>query len=189
MEPGPKKIGYARVSTEDQSVNLQLDALNEIGCDEIFKDEGVSGSVQAKQRPGFNNALCALKAGDTLVLWKLDRAFRSTMDAIQTLYNLKEQGVEFKCITMHIDTTTPEGRKWYRDTASWCEYEREVISQRTMAGLQAAKKRGARLGRRRKMTGDQISHARDLLERQGKSFGDVSKLMGISKTTVWRSLQ
>lgn len=156
-------IGYARVSTDDQKLNLQIDALKAAGCKRIYKDAGVS--ALAKKRPGFEKALAALKPGDTLVIWRIDRAFRSTIEAINTLSALQERGVDFQCTAMHIDTSTPEGRRWYRDAASWAEYEREIIVERTKAGLAAARRRGVRLGRPFKLTPDEIRLAEERMDR------------------------
>lgn len=181
------KIGYARCSTEEQNLDLQLDALHAAECDQIFEDMGIS--AVAKNRPGFDAAIAALSDGDSLVIWKLDRAFRSTVDAILTLDALRERGIEFQCLTMHVDTSTPEGRKWYRDTASWAEYERELIAQRTKAGMAAAKRQGKHVGRPRVLTGQQISHARSLIEDGQETLASAARLFGVGKSTLWRALK
>lgn len=182
-----KAIGYARCSTEEQNLDLQVDALKAAGCEPIFEDFGISAIAQ--HRPGLEGALDVLQAGDSLVIWKLDRAFRSTVDAILTLDRLRERKIDFKCLTMQIDTSTPEGRKWYRDTASWAEYERELISQRTKAGMEAAKRHGKHVGRPRALTGQQISHARNLIENEEESMASVARLFGVGKSTLWRALR
>lgn len=181
----PRRIGYARVSTEEQVLDLQLDALEAAGCDLVYKDEGVS--AVAPVRAGFEQALHALKPGDTLVIWKLDRAYRSTLDAILALKELQAQNIQFRCLTMHIDTSTPEGRKWFRDTASWAEYERELISERTKAGMEAARRRGKHIGRPRALSDDQIvaAHART---RQGASLAQLARDLGVAQSTLSRAL-
>lgn len=180
------KIGYARVSTEEQNLSLQLDALKAAGCKRIYRDEGVSGD--GRERPAFNAALRKLKPGDLFVIWKLDRAFRSTVEAILTLERFRNQGVEFQCVTMHIDTSTPEGRKWYRDTASWAEYERELISQRTKAGMAAARRRGIRIGRPPKLTEAQIAKARRDLGAGRATIAGLAQDFGVSPRTLSRAL-
>ena len=141
------KIGYARVSTEDQRLDMQMDALKKAGCHKIFKDAGIS--ALAKDRPGYLAAIDALKNGDTLVVWALDRAFRSTIHAVTELNRFAKMDVEFKCLTQPIDTTTPEGRFLYRQLASFAELEHDLISKRTKDGMAAAKQRGKHIGRPR----------------------------------------
>lgn len=181
------KIGYARVSTEEQNLDSQIDALKAAGCEKIFEDNGIS--AVAEIRPGFVAALAAAHAGDKFVIWKLDRAFRSTVDAILTLDHIRGRGVEFECLTMHIDTTTPEGRKWYRDTASWAEYERELISQRTKAGMAAAKRRGKHVGRPRKLTKAQVHHAQRQLAIGGETISGMAEMFGVAALTLSRALK
>lgn len=181
------RIGYARVSTEEQNLRLQLDALKAAGCTRIYRDKGVS--AVARERPAFKAALAALKSGDILVIWKLDRAFRSTVEAILTLERLRKHGVEFQCITMHIDTSTPEGRKWYRDTASWAEYERELISQRTKAGMEAARRRGVRIGRPPKLTKGQIRQARSELTARTAPLAAIARRFHVAPRTLARAIK
>ena len=180
------KIGYARVSTEEQTLDLQIDALQMAQCDRVFKDEGIS--AVAANRPGWESALAALEGGDTLVIWKLDRAFRSTVDAILTLDRLRDRGIEFQCITMQIETSTPEGRKWYRDTASWAEYERELISQRTKAGMAAAKRRGKHIGRPKALTIEQINHAREAIA-NGETVSGMAGVLKVNRKTLATALK
>ncbi|MCR9277303.1 MAG: recombinase family protein [Pseudomonadaceae bacterium] len=180
------KIGYARVSTDEQLLDMQLDALQAVKCDQIFKDEGISAI--AANRQGWESALQALDDGDTLVIWKLDRAFRSTVDAILTLDNLRDRGIEFQCITMQIDTSTPEGRKWYRDTASWAEYERELISQRTKAGMAAANRRGKHVGRPKALTDEQINHAQSAIA-AGETVSGMAGVLNVNRKTLSNALR
>jgi len=141
-------IGYARVSTDEQNLNLQIDALTAAGCTQIFRDEGLSAT--AKNRPQFTAALAALKPGDRLVIWKMDRAFRSLLDALKVLDDLEQRGNAFHSLTEAIDTQTPMGRFAYQIINAFGELERALISERTRAGMQAAKERGVHVGRPRR---------------------------------------
>ncbi len=143
-----KIIGYVRVSDKDQTEALQVDALKAVGCDIIYGDHGVSGSI--KKRRGLDEMLSSLKQGDTLVVWKLDRLGRSTIHLLQLLDDLRNRGVDFQAITQGIDTTTAIGRMLYGQLAVFAEFERENISERTKAGMEAARKRGVKIGRPRK---------------------------------------
>lgn len=145
--PAGRKIGYVRVSDKDQSENLQIDALKNSGCDLIYGDHGVSGAIT--KRCGLDDMLASLEAGDTLVVWKLDRLGRSTIHLLQLLSDLRDRGVDFQAITQGIDTTTAVGRMLYGQLAVFAEYERSLISERTKAGMAAAKARGVHVGRPR----------------------------------------
>ena len=140
-----RKIGYVRVSDQDQSEGLQIDALKAAGCAAIYRDHGVSGAKTA--RAGLDAALAMLSKGDTLVVWKLDRLGRSTIHLLQILDGLLERGIEFQAITQGIDTTTAVGRMIFGQLAVFAEYERSLISERTKAGMAAAKARGVHVGR------------------------------------------
>lgn len=142
---GGRKIGYVRVSDKDQSENLQIDALKAAGCSVIYGDHGVSGAIT--KRCGLDEMLDSLEAGDTLVVWKLDRLGRSTIHLLQLLSDLRDRGVDFQAITQGIDTTTAVGRMLYGQLAVFAEYERSLISERTKAGMAAAKARGVHIGR------------------------------------------
>jgi len=139
------RIGYARVSSGEQNLDLQLDALKAAKCDYIFVDDGIS--ALAKTRPGFTKALANLGNGDSLVLWKMDRAFRSLRHALDVLDHFETAGIDFVDLTEGIDTSTPMGRCFYQIRNAFGELERNLISERTIAGLKAAKKRGVKLGR------------------------------------------
>ncbi|UWR78114.1 recombinase family protein [Phaeobacter inhibens] len=134
-----------RVSDKDQTEALQVDALKAVGCDLIYGDHGVSGAI-TKQR-GLDDVLNCLDEGDTLVVWKLDRLGRSTIHLLQLLSDLRDRGVDFQAITQGIDTTTAVGRMLYGQLAVFAEYERTLISERTKAGMAAAKARGVHVGR------------------------------------------
>ena len=180
------KIGYARVSKDDQDTALQLDALEAEGCDRIFQDEGIS--AVGRRRPGFAKAMQLLKPGDTFVIWKLDRAFRSTVEAILRLEDLRQKGITFKIITTVIDMGTPEGRHFYRELSSWAEFERDMISQRTKEGMAAAKRRGKHVGRPPKLTADQIQSALEMLKDPAQSYGSVAELFGVHRSTLRRAV-
>ncbi|MBU0645295.1 MAG: recombinase family protein [Alphaproteobacteria bacterium] len=141
----PRKLGYVRVSDKDQTEALQLDALKAEGCDLIFTDHGVSGAKT--QRQGLDGLLKTITKGDTLVVWKLDRLGRSTIHLLQILNELRDKGVEFCAVTQGIDTRTAVGRMIYGQLAVFAEYERSLISERTKAGMAAAKARGVHVGR------------------------------------------
>ncbi|MBL4645366.1 MAG: recombinase family protein [Rhizobiales bacterium] len=143
-----KKIGYIRVSDRDQSEALQIDALKSAGCDVIYGDHGVSGKIT--NRAGLDELLATLQTGDTLMVWKLDRLGRSTLHLLTLLDDLRARGVDFHAITQGIDTRTALGRMVFGQLAVFAEFEREQISERTKAGMAAAKARGVHVGRPRK---------------------------------------
>jgi DNA invertase Pin-like site-specific DNA recombinase len=138
-------FSYMRVPDKDQTEALQRDALEAAGCDEIYFDHGVPGATT--QRDGLNDLLSKLEAVDTLVVWKLDRLGRSTIHLLQLLSDLRDRGVDFHAITQGLDTTTAVGRMVYGQLAVFAEYERNLISERTKAGMAAAKSRGVHVGR------------------------------------------
>ena len=179
------KIGYARVSTEDQNPAMQIVALKKAGCTRLFKDE-LSGATGVK-RPALLRCLKALKKGGTLIVWKLDRLGRSLRDLITMLDDLKQRGVKFHSLTEAIDTTTPTGRAMWQMIGVLAELERSLISERTHAGVSAAKKRGVKFGRKPKLTRQQIDHARKLIE-QGEPVGDVATTLSVSRATVYRAI-
>src|SRR5262249_40786833 len=156
------KYGYARVSTDDQNPALQLAALKRAGCKTVFKDEGLSGATT--KRPALLRCLKQLHPGDALIVWKLDRLGRSLRDLIILLDDLKQRGVKFRSLTEAIDTDTPTGRAMWQMIGVLAELERSLISERTRAGVQAAKARGVKFGRKRKLTPQQVAHARKLIE-------------------------
>ena len=190
MAPSPpdrgRRIGYARVSTADQHEAMQLDALRAAGCPRIFVE---AASASSTERPEFQAALKALRAGDTLVIWKLDRAFRSTIDAITTLNLLRERQVDILVTTLGFVSDTPEGRYFYRGLASSAEFERDMISVRTKEGLKAARRRGRRLGRPRALTTRQVMKAYNVYTQRGLSKEAIAVLYGVSRSTVDRAFR
>lgn len=175
-------IGYARVSTQDQNLDLQREALTKAGCKKIFDDK-ISGS--RAERPGLNKALEMLREGDTLVVWKLDRLGRSVKNLVDLVGALAKQNVHFKSLTDSIDTSTPSGRFFFHVMASLAEMERELTVERTRAGLEVARKLGRTGGRKRQMTDSKIESAKKLLA-NGIPPRDVAKNLGVSVPTLYR---
>lgn len=175
-------IGYARVSTQDQNLELQRDALNKAGCKKIFEDK-ISGA--RADRPGLVMALEILREDDTLVVWKLDRLGRSVKQLVGLVSDLQKQGVQFKSLTDSIDTSTPSGRFFFHVMASLAEMERELTVERTRAGLETALKYGRKGGRKPKMTESKIESAKKLLA-NGIPPKDVAKNLGVSIPTLYR---
>ena len=171
-------IGYARVSTTDQNLTLQKEALEKAGCERIYEDE-ISGTED--NRPGLEKALEHLRKDDTLVVWKLDRLGRSVKSLIDLVSDLNSKNIHFKSLTDSIDTSTPSGRFFFHVMASLAQMERELIVERTKAGLDAAKKLGRIGGRKRKMTDSKLANAKKLLE-SGALPKDVAKDLGIKKS-------
>ena len=175
-------IGYARVSTQDQNLDLQVDALIKAGCQKIFDDK-ISGS--RSERAGLAKALEMLRDGDTLVVWKLDRLGRSVKNLVDLVGELQNQGIQFKSLTDAIDTSTPSGRFFFHVMASLAEMERELTVERTRAGLEVARQLGRKGGRSRKMTDSKIESAKKLLA-NGVPPRDVAKNLGVSVPTLYR---
>lgn len=181
------KLGYARVSTCDQNLDLQIRALTAAGCAAIFRDEGVS--AVAAERPQFAAALASLRTGDTLVIWKMDRAFRSLIHALNVLEELEQRGVEFQSLTDQIDTATAMGRFVYQVTNAFSELERAIISERTRAGMAAARERGVKLGRPPKLTPEQIACAWRELEHGRKTIIRLAEELNVAPITLSRALK
>lgn len=179
--------GYARVSTDEQNLNLQLDALEHAGCEKIFKDEGVSGA--ATTRPGLNDALSALRAGDVLTVLKLDRLGRSLPHLIAIIEELQNKGSGFKSLSESIDTTTAGGKLIFHIFGALAEFERSLIAERTRAGLQAAKKRGKQLGRPMRLTLEQIRHADKMINSGQETTSDMAALYAVNRSTMHRALK
>ena len=178
------KIGYARVSTEDQNPDLQLTALKRAGCGKIFTDTATGVNIK---RPELEKCLKALKSGDVLTVWKLDRLGRSLRDLIALLDDLKAKGVAFQSLTEAIDTETATGRAMWQMVGILAELERSLIQERTKAGRAAAVARGVKMGRRHLLTAQQVDHARKLIE-QGEGPYDVAQSLKVSRRTLYRAL-
>lgn len=180
-------IGYARVSTEEQNLDLQRNALQKAGCEMIFEDDGFS-AIHTK-RPSFSAALDAMNRGDVLVVWKMDRAFRSLRHALDALENFETRGFEFRCLTEPIDTTTPFGKFVYQIRNVFAELERNIIRERTIAGMEAAKARGALIGRPRKLSAMTVAAARRrIFEEPNLKMETLAKDLKVSLKTLRRSL-
>jgi DNA invertase Pin-like site-specific DNA recombinase len=178
-------IGYARVSTLDQTLALQQDALTATGCEQLYTDT-VSGSVT--ERPGLTQALSHLRAGDTLVVWRLDRLGRSLPHLIDTVKQLQERGVGFRSLQEQIDTTTSGGKLVFHVFGALAEFERDLIRERTHAGLAAARARGRLFGRPRRLTSQQIKQLRSLARDERTTVGEICQTLGISRATYYRHL-
>jgi len=175
-------IGYARVSTQDQNLDLQIHALTNAGCQRIFEDK-VSGT--RAELPGLAKSLEMLREGDTFVVWKLDRLGRSVRQLVDLVGKLQNQNVQFKSLTDSIDTSTPSGRFFFHVMASLAEMERDLIVERTRAGLAAAIQLGRKSGRKPKMTISKVESARKLLA-SGVPPKDVARNLGVSIPTLYR---
>ncbi|MDP3953190.1 recombinase family protein [Microbacterium sp.] len=179
-------VGYARVSTADQVIDRQLDALAEAGCSKIFTDHGVSGTRAT--RPGLADALGYLRPGDTLVVQSLDRLGRRTADLLQLVESLEGRGVAFRILNLGLDTATPSGRLVLVVMAALAEMEREVLAERVRDGLAAARARGRRGGRPASLTAEQVEHLCVLAE-GGHSAAAIARILGTSDRTVRRHLE
>lgn len=179
-------IGYTRVSTHDQTVNLQQDALEKAGCTKIFTDT-ITGSTF--ERKGLDEALTYLRRGDTLVVWRLDRLGRSLRDLIDTVTRLNNQQIEFRSLTENIDTTTPGGKLIFHIFGALAEFERDLIRERTQAGLAAARARGRKGGRPKATalnTPAKLAMARTLFNDKTNAIADICKTLGVSRATLYR---
>ena len=179
-------VGYARVSTQDQTLDLQKDALERMGCTRIFTDT-ISGSTT--ERKGLEEALNYVREGDTLVVWRLDRLGRSLKHLIETITNLNNRKIGFKSITENIDTTTSGGKLIFHIFGALAEFERDIIRERTNAGLQAARARGRKGGRPKLLTGKKGAMAQELYDNKQNSIADICKTLGISRATLYRYIQ
>src|ERR1700722_2765497 len=175
-------IGYARVSTDEQSLDLQFDALKRAGCKRVFTDKV---STTKADHPGLADAISHLRDRDVLVIWKLDRLGRTVKGLVDFVADLQERGVQFRSLTDGIDTTTPSGRFFFHVMASLAQMERELLAERTRAGLAAARRRGRVGGRKRRMTPGKVESARKLL-RSGMAPRDVAQSLGVSVPTLYR---
>jgi DNA invertase Pin-like site-specific DNA recombinase len=179
-------IGYARVSTTDQSPQLQLDALKAAGCTKVCTDT-VSGAKS--ERPGLTEALSYVRPGDTLVVWKLDRLGRSLQHLIATITDLHNRGVGFRSLTENIDTTTSGGKLIFHIFGALAEFERDIIRERTQAGLIAARARGRNGGRPKLLSPKKLAHAQALYNDKTNTIAEICKTLGISRATLYRSIQ
>jgi DNA invertase Pin-like site-specific DNA recombinase len=179
-------IGYARVSTQEQTLDLQRDALRQAGCEKIYTDT-VSGATT--ERKGLEQALAHLRPEDTLVVWRLDRLGRTLPHLLQTVMSLEQQGVGFKSLTESIDTTSSSGKLIFQIFGALAEFERNLIRERTLAGLEAARARG-RLGGRPKLSSDnkKAELAKSLYQDRSRTVQEICQALHISRATFYRYL-
>jgi DNA invertase Pin-like site-specific DNA recombinase len=176
------RIGYARVSTQDQRLDVQREALSHSGCDDVFED---TASGKTANRPGLEKALDKLRKDDTFVVWKLDRLGRTVKQLVDLVSGFEDEGINFVSLTDSIDTSTPAGRFFFHVMASLAEMEQELAVERTRAGLATARKLGRVGGRRRLMTESKVEAARRLLA-YGTPPREVASNLGVSVATMYR---
>lgn len=181
-----KILGYARVSTADQSIDLQCDALREAGCDEVFTDVA-SGATS--RRPKLDQMLEQLREGDTVIVWKLDRLGRSLRHLVELVEMFNAQKVQFRSLTEAIDTSTPGGLLVFNVFASLAQFERDLIRERTCAGLSAARARGRVGGRPAKLSKKQCAEVRRLYDSRTLTVDQIGELMHVSRGTIYRALK
>jgi DNA invertase Pin-like site-specific DNA recombinase len=183
LQKASMRIGYARVSTKDQNLDLQLKALKKAGCQKIFR-ERLSGYTQ--QRPEFQRMLDQVRPSDTIIVWKLDRLARSTRDLLNTMEAIAEAGGKFQSLSEPwANTTTHAGKMIMTVFAGIAEFERDLIRERTGAGREAAKKRGVQFGRPRKLNPNQVQLALQLLS-EGKAVRDIARTFDVHEATIYR---
>jgi DNA invertase Pin-like site-specific DNA recombinase len=176
-------VGYARVSTGEQNLDLQADALKQAGCDKIFTDQ-MSGAKT--DRPGLQEAFAFVRTGDTLIVWRLDRLGRSLKDLVQKVEDLQQRQVGFRSLHESIDTTSSVGKFQFHVFSALAEFERDLIRDRTMAGLRAARARGRLGGRPRRMTPDQVKMAAQLMRDPAIAVKEIIQTLGVSRSTLYR---
>src|SRR5512135_191868 len=179
-------VGYARVSTTDQTLDLQKDSLEKVGCERIFTD---TASGAKAERVGLDQALGYVRKGDTLVVWRLDRLGRSLRHLIETITKLNERGIGFKSITESIDTTTSGGKLIFHIFGALAEFERDIIRERTQAGLTAARARGRKGGRPKALTLKKQEQALTLYNAKTNTIDEICRTLHISRATLYRSIK
>lgn len=185
MSESSVKIGYARVSTEEQNLGLQRDAFMRAEVARVFEDQA---SGTCKDRPGLDAALAALGPGDTLVVWKLDRLGRSLPHLISLVQTLGDRQIGFQSLSENIDTTTAGGRLVFHIMGALAEFERSLIVERTKAGMESARSRGRHLGRAPSLNPKKIEHARLLIDR-GSTVSDAARTLNVGRSTLYRALR
>lgn len=178
-------VGYARVSTRDQNPGLQIEALEAAGCERVFMEKASGAN---RDRPELDAALNYLRAGDTLVVWKLDRLARTVRQLVETAEDLQKREIGLKVLTQQIDTTTPGGRLVFHVFAAVAEFERELSLERTHAGLATARALGRRGGRKPSLSQAQIKRAKAMLADPAISVADVAEQMGVTISTLYRHI-
>ena len=183
---GGRKLGYARVSTKDQKLRMQIDGLRAAGCDRIFEDHGVSGAKAA--RTGLDALLREVRRGDTVTVFKLDRLGRSVLHLADLLVRFERQGIHFCSLSEGINTATPGGKLVYHLFSAFAEFQRDLIVENTQEGLSAAKRRGQQLGRPRKISHDAALEAQRQLDQSGVPKLLLAERLGVSRITLERAL-
>ncbi len=177
------KIGYARTSTEDQNLDLQLDALKKYGCEKIFTDKQ-SGTIV--DRKGLSDAIAFARNNDAIVVWRLDRLGRSLQHLIQTVTEINARGISFISIQESIDTTSANGKLTFHLFGALAEFERGLLRERTMAGLAAARARGRLGGRPCKLPSEKVEMAKTLMANKSNSINDICRMLQVSRSTLYR---
>jgi len=181
-----KRVGYARCSTGDQSLNLQLDALNRTGCDVIFKDHGVSGA--AIERPGLSKAFASLERGDSFVVWRFDRFARSSQFLMDTAWSLRDRGINFESLTECVNLDSAFGELQLHIIAAMARFERALIIERTREGMAAAKERGVEFGRKPALDAQGLQEALYLIA-EGMSIEETAQHVGVGRSTLYRYIK
>lgn len=182
------KIGYARVSTQEQNLRMQVAALRAAGCDRIYEDQGISGAAVVK--PGYQQALDDAETGDELVVWKLDRIARKVSFLIEEIGRIEAAGLSFRSLTESIETASPGGRFFFHVMAALAELERDTIRQRTKAGVDAARAAGKRIGRKPTITPEQWKTARKLLMAEPPTpVVQVAEMLGVTRVTIYEHIK
>ena len=182
-----RKVGYARVSTKDQKLRMQLDGLNQVGCDPIFEDHGFSGAKAS--RPGLDDMLAALEPGDTVVVFKLDRLGRSVLHLADLLVRFRNEGIHFCSLCEGVNTTTPGGKLVYHLFSAFAELQRDVIVENTIAGMEAARKRGQHLGRPYALCPDAVAIAHASHHQKGTPKAELARRFKVSRMTLERAFR
>lgn len=182
-----RRFGYARVSTPDQKLDLQLDCLKAADCLRVFKDHGVSAAKTT--RPGLDKMLSQLRSGDTVIVYKLDRLGRSVLHLSDLLVRFQREGIHFCSLSEGINTTTPAGKLTFHLFGAVAEFERQIISERTAAGLRAAKSRGIKIGRRPRLSREQAMEAKQIIDQTGNRREDVAERFDVSRMTLDRAIR
>ena len=178
-----KRIGYARVSTDDQNLDLQRDALTRAGCATIYEE---TASGKSSSRIELEHCRKSLRSGDTLVVWRLDRLGRSLADLVKIISDLEREGITFESLGEKIDTGSASGKLQFHVFAALAEFERNLIRERTLAGLSAARARGRVGGRKPKLSEKQIREIKSLLSDPAAQVNDIAKRYGVSRTTLYK---
>lgn len=182
------KLGYARVSTSEQNLALQIDALRAAGAERIFEDHGISGGAVLK--PAYTELLKIARAGDELVVWRLDRLSRSLLMLIGELDALRDLGISFRSVTENIETVTPTGQLFFHIVGAFAQFERDIIRERTMAGLNAARRAGKRLGRPPSVSSEQWAQVKSLMTASPPlSAAGAATLLGVSRQAIYKRLE